>query len=145
MTRTKQRLLARIVDEPAACPEPVKAIAAAAAPAAPGASAGASAAARPGGATTKSRRGAFKPPPVAAPNPHSPLVRAVSLSDAPAPLRPLLFALLAIAIGLLAAAAVPNRVLPAGAVTAFVAARRAYLAAAGVWLLAVVAALTVLT
>jgi len=96
----------------------------------------------------------FKPPsqpPVSAapkaigssPRNRSPLIRAVTLHDAPAPMRPLLFALLALSIGLLAVAAVPQRLLPAGHVAAVIATRRAYLAAAGIWLFAVVAVVTV--
>ncbi len=74
--------------------------------------------------------------------PGSPLVRAVSLTDAPATLRPLLYALLALSIGLLAVAAAPQAVLPAGPTAALVARHRAYLAACGIWLLAVVAVVT---
>jgi hypothetical protein len=72
----------------------------------------------------------------------NPLVRAVSLTDAPRSLQPLLFTLLAIAIALLALAAAPQRVLPAGRAAAIVATRRAYFAAAGIWLLVVVAIVT---
>lgn len=72
----------------------------------------------------------------------NPLVRAVSLTDAPHSLQPLLFTLLAIAIMLLALAAAPQRVLPAGRAAAIVATRRAYFAAAGIWLLVVVAIVT---
>jgi hypothetical protein len=85
----------------------------------------------------------FTPPGVSAPRRHkSPLVRAATFDDAPPALRPLLYALLAISIGLLAAAAVPNTVLPAGATAAFLSSKRAYLAAAGIWLLVVVAVIT---
>jgi hypothetical protein len=82
-------------------------------------------------------------PPIASP-PHrsSPLVRAVSLKDAPASVRPLLFALLALAILLLTTAAAPQRVLPAGRTAAVIATRRGYLAAAGIALLVVVAVIT---
>jgi hypothetical protein len=72
----------------------------------------------------------------------NPLVRAVSLTDAPRSLQPLLYTLLAIAIALLALAAAPQRVLPAGRAAAIVATRRAYFAAAGIWLLVVVAIVT---
>lgn len=90
----------------------------------------------------------FKPPAIAssAPKHHSssPLVRAVELTGAPQPLRPLLFALLAISIGLLAVAAVPQTVLPAGPAAAVIARRRGWIAAAGIWLLAVVALVAVI-
>jgi hypothetical protein len=72
----------------------------------------------------------------------SPLVSAISLQDAPAPLRPWLYALLALSIGLLSAAAMPAAVLRAGPTAAFIAERRAYLAAAGIALLALVAVIT---
>jgi hypothetical protein len=73
---------------------------------------------------------------------HSPLVRTIGLEGAPDALRPLLLALLALSIGLLAAAALPQSALPAGPVAAFVAHRRGYIVAAGIWLLAVVAVVT---
>jgi hypothetical protein len=89
-------------------------------------------------------RAIYKPPAVAFPGKRRPpLVRAATLEDAPAPLRPLLYALLAVAIGLLAAAAAPQRMLPAGTTGAFVADKRLQLAAAGIWLVAVVAVLTI--
>jgi hypothetical protein len=72
----------------------------------------------------------------------SPLVRAVTLHDAPTELRPLLLVLLAASILLLGAAAVPQRALPAGPMAAAIATKRAYLAAAGIWLLAIVAIVT---
>jgi hypothetical protein len=72
----------------------------------------------------------------------SPLVRAVTLNDAPAALRPLLLVLLALSIVLLGAAALPQRALPAGPVAAVIATKRAYIAAAGIWLLALVAVVT---
>jgi hypothetical protein len=72
----------------------------------------------------------------------SPLVRAISLDYAPDPLRPLLLALLAAAIALLAVAAMPQKVLPAGAATAFVAEQRGWIVAAGIWLIAIVAVVT---
>jgi hypothetical protein len=72
----------------------------------------------------------------------SPLVRAVLLHNAPKPLRPLLLALLAVSIVLLAAAALPQQALPAGPVAAAIATRRTYIAAAGIWLLAIVAVVT---
>jgi hypothetical protein len=82
-------------------------------------------------------------PPIASPPPGgSPLVNAVSLKDAPASVRPLLFALLALAILLLATAAAPQQVLPAGRAAAVIASRRVYLAAAGIALLVVVAVVT---
>ncbi len=91
----------------------------------------------------------FKPPAAASAPPakhhaSSPIVRAVELTGAPEPLRPLLFALLAISIGLLAVAAVPQTVLPAGPAAAVIARRRGWIAAAGIWLLAVVALVAVL-
>jgi hypothetical protein len=73
---------------------------------------------------------------------HSPLIRTIGLENAPDALRPLLLALLALSIGLLAAAALPQNALPAGPVAAFVAHRRGYIVAAGIWLLAVVAVVT---
>jgi hypothetical protein len=88
-------------------------------------------------------REAAPPPSAAAPSPpQNPLVRAVSLTSAPSSLRPLLLTLLAIAIVLLALAAAPQRLLPAGRAAAVVAERRLYFAAAGIWLLAVVAVVT---
>ena len=78
----------------------------------------------------------------APPPPQNPLVRAVSLTNAPSSLRPLLLTLLAIAIVLLALAAAPQRLLPDGRAAAVVASRRMYFAAAGIWLLAVVAVVT---
>lgn len=96
----------------------------------------------PSPASPKSAAGIFQPP--ALDRHRSPIMRAATFQDAPAPLRPLLFALLALSIGLLALSAVPQQVLPAGAAAGFVTTKRAYLAAAGVWLLAVVAALTLL-
>lgn len=92
-----------------------------------------------GGTRAAAPRSAFTPPAVNTPRTHtSPLVRAATFNDAPPALRPLLYALLAISIGLLAAAAIPNAVLPAGATAAFVTDKRPYLAAAGIWLLVVV-------
>lgn len=88
--------------------------------------------------------GLFKPPAAKVPRHKSPLVRAATFDNAPMALRPLLYALLAISIGLLSAAAVPNTVLPAGAATAFVTSKRPYLAAAGIWLLVVVAVIAAL-
>jgi hypothetical protein len=75
----------------------------------------------------------------------NPIVRAVSLSDAPASVRALLLALLALSIALLGAAAVPQSALPAGRAAALLTQRRAYLAAAGIWLLAVVVIVTIFT
>ncbi len=72
----------------------------------------------------------------------SPLVRAISLGYAPDPLRPLLLAVLALAIALLSIAAVPQRMLPAGPAAEFVAERRGYIVAIGIWLLAIVAVVT---
>jgi hypothetical protein len=66
----------------------------------------------------------------------SPLFRAITLRDGPAPL---LFLLLALSLVSFTAAVLPERLLPAGAVGAQVATRRAYLAAAGIWLLALAA------
>jgi hypothetical protein len=74
----------------------------------------------------------------------SPLVRAVSLQDAPASVRPLLFGLLALAIFLLATAAAPQRVLPAGRTAAVIAQQRTVIAAAGISLLVAVAVVTAL-
>ena len=72
----------------------------------------------------------------------SPILRAVSLQDAPASIRPFLFALLALAILFLATAAAPQRVLPAGRTAAVIARQRMYLAAAGIGLLVAVALAT---
>jgi len=103
------------------------------------------AAANDGPKRTASPRSVFKPPAVSVPKPHnSPLVRAATFDDAPPAVRPLLYALLVISIGLLAAAAVPNTVMPAGAPAAFVASKRPYLAAAGIWLLVLVAIIAAL-
>jgi len=82
-------------------------------------------------------------PPIATPaHDESPIVSAVSLKHAPASVRPLLFALLALAILLLATAAAPQQVLPAGRTAALIATRRAYFAAAGIALLIVVVVVT---
>lgn len=82
-------------------------------------------------------------PPIASPPPAgNPIVQAVSLKDAPASVRPLLFALLALAIVLLATAAAPQQLLPAGRAAAVIATRRGYFAAAGIALLVVVAVVT---
>src|SRR5581483_268036 len=78
-----------------------------------------------------------------APQDSNPVVRAVTLRDAPSSVRPLLLVLLALSIGLLGTAAVPQRALPAGRTAAVLTQRRAYLAAAGIWLLAVVVVVTV--
>jgi hypothetical protein len=72
------------------------------------------------------------------PRDSNPLVRAVTLTDVPAAIRPVLFVLLALAICLLGAAALPQTVLPAGPMAGALAQRRIYLATAGIWLLAVV-------
>jgi hypothetical protein len=77
-----------------------------------------------------------------APRDTNPLVRAITLGDAPASIRPLLFILLAMAILLLGAAAMPQTVLPAGPMAGALAQRRIYLAVAGIWLLAVVIVVT---
>jgi hypothetical protein len=87
-------------------------------------------------------REAAPPAQAVTPREKNPLVRAVSLTSAPASLRPLLLTLLAIAIMLLTLAAAPQRVLPAGRAAAVVASRRIYFAAAGIWLLVVVAVVT---
>jgi hypothetical protein len=75
----------------------------------------------------------------------NPLVRAVTLRDAPASIRPLLFVLLALSICLLGTAAIPQTVLPAGPMAGVLAQRRIYLAVAGIWLLAVVIVVTLLS
>jgi hypothetical protein len=69
----------------------------------------------------------------------SPIVKAVQLGNAPDRLKPLLYALLALSIGLLSVAALPQDALPAGRAAALVATRRIWIAAAGIWLLAIVA------
>jgi len=66
----------------------------------------------------------------------SPLYRAITLRDAPTPA---LYLLLALSLVFFTGAALPDRLLPAGPLGAAVAARRAYLAAAGIWLLALAA------
>jgi hypothetical protein len=68
----------------------------------------------------------------------NPLVRAITLLEAPASIRPLLFILLAMSICLLGMAAMPQTMLPAGPLAGVVAQRRIYFATAGIWLLAVV-------
>jgi hypothetical protein len=136
--RARNRLLAHRIDAAPACAAaaPVGVLAAEIPP-------GPGSAGRTASAPT-TPRGIFKPPAATVPGTRkSPLVRAATLEDAPAPLRPLLYALLALAIGLLAAAAAPQRMLPLGATGAFVAEKRMHLAAAGIWLVAVVAALTI--
>jgi hypothetical protein len=75
----------------------------------------------------------------------NPLVRAITLSDAPSSIRPLLFVLLAMSILLLGTAAMPQTVLPAGPMVGVLAQRRIYLAVAGIWLLAVVIVVTVIS
>jgi hypothetical protein len=72
----------------------------------------------------------------------SPVIRAISLEDAPASIRPFLFALLALAIVLLATAAAPQRLLPAGRAAALVVEQRVFLAAAGIGLVVAVAVAT---
>jgi hypothetical protein len=88
------------------------------------------------------QREAAPPATGAQPRQRNPLIRAISVTDAPPSLQPLLYTLLAIAIFLLALAAAPQQVLPAGRAAAIVAMRRGYLAAAGIWLLIVVAVVT---
>jgi hypothetical protein len=80
-----------------------------------------------------------------APRDTNPLVRAITLSDAPASIRPLLFVLLAMSILLLGTAAMPQTVLPAGPMAGVLAQRRIYLAVAGIWLLAVVVVVTLIS
>jgi hypothetical protein len=75
----------------------------------------------------------------------NPLVRAITLKDAPASIRLLLFVLLALSIFLLGAAAMPQTVLPAGPMVGALAQRRLYLAIAGIWLLAVVVVVTIIS
>lgn len=75
----------------------------------------------------------------------NPLVRAITLSDAPASIRPLLFVLLAMSILLLGTAAMPQAVLPAGPMAGVLTQRRIYLAVAGIWLLAVVIVVTLIS
>jgi hypothetical protein len=75
----------------------------------------------------------------------NPLVRAITLSNAPASIRPLLFVLLAMSILLLGTAAMPQTVLPAGPMVGVLAQRRIYLAVAGIWLLAVVIVVTLIS
>ena len=74
----------------------------------------------------------------------NPLLRAMSLEDAPASVRPLLFAMLALAIAFLATAAAPQRLLPAGRTTALIVRQRVYLAAGGIGLVVAVALATAL-
>jgi hypothetical protein len=73
----------------------------------------------------------------------NPFVRAITFSDAPASIRPLLFVLLAMSILLLGTAAMPQTALPAGPIAGVLAHRRIYLVAAGIWLLGVVVVVTV--
>jgi hypothetical protein len=75
----------------------------------------------------------------------NPLVRAITLRDAPASIRPLLFVLLAMSICLLGVAALPQTALPAGPMAGALTQRRVYLAAAGIWLLAVVIVVTLVS
>jgi hypothetical protein len=74
----------------------------------------------------------------------SPVIRAISLEDAPAAVRPFLFAMLALAIVLLATAAAPQRLLPAGRAAALVMEQRVFLAAAGIGLVVAVVVATAL-
>jgi hypothetical protein len=75
----------------------------------------------------------------------SPLILAITLRDAPASIRPLLLVLLAMSICLLGTAAIPQSILPAGPIASVLAERRIYLAAAGIWLLAVVLVVTLIS
>ena len=75
----------------------------------------------------------------------NPLVRAFTLSEVPASLRPLLFVLLAISILLLGTAAMPQTVLPAGPMAGRLARHRMYLVLSGIWLLIVVIAVTLIS
>jgi hypothetical protein len=79
------------------------------------------------------------------PRDSNPLVRAITLQDAPASIRPLLFVLLALSIFLLGMAAMPHTVLPAGPVAGVLVQRRVYLATVGIGLLAVVIVATLLS
>lgn len=83
-------------------------------------------------------RGAAVPPLHGSAPPASRVIRAISLSGAPTPLRSLLLVLLTISISLLSLAAIPQRALPTGPVAALFARRRTHLALAGIWLLAIV-------
>jgi hypothetical protein len=99
----------------------------------------------------RAKHGAFLPPPQRQTLPpgtskhtvQSPLTKTLTFNNAPSSVRPLLFALLAAAILLLTAAALPNGMLPAGRVAQLVAHRRIYIAAAGIWLLVVVAVVAI--
>jgi hypothetical protein len=73
------------------------------------------------------------------------LVRAITLRDAPASIRPLLFVLLALSISLLSAAALPQTMLPAGPIAGVLARQRMYLATAGIGLLAIVIVITLVS
>ena len=73
------------------------------------------------------------------------LVRAVTLSEVPASLRPLLFVLLAMSILLLGTAAMPQTVLPAGPMAGLLARHGMYLVLSGIWLLIVVIAFTLIS
>ena len=94
--------------------------------------------------TKSTRRSAPYLPPSPRPAAHSPIVRTITMEDAPGPLRLVLLAVLALSIALLTSAALPQNALPAGPTAAFVAHRRAYLAALGVLLLGIVAVVAVL-
>ena len=60
-------------------------------------------------------------------------------------IRPLLFVLLAMSICLLGMAALPQTMLTAGPIAGVLVQRRIYLAAAGIWLLAVVIVVTLVS
>jgi hypothetical protein len=69
----------------------------------------------------------------------NPILRALNPENAPLWLRPLLFVMLALSIGLLSLGSVPLRALPGGLVTALVIRNRAYVVGAGITLLLAVA------
>jgi hypothetical protein len=98
-----------------------------------------------GVASAHERRSALPQGGSHAPRDTNPVVGVITLRDAAASIRPLLFILLAMSICLLTTAALPQALLPAGPIAAVVSQRRIYLAAAGIWLLAVVIFVTLVS
>jgi hypothetical protein len=98
-----------------------------------------------GVASAQERRSALPQSLIRPPSSTSSLARVITLRDAPAAIRPLLFILLALSICLLGTAAMPQTMLPAGPVAGVLAQRRIYLATAGIGLLAVVIIATIVS
>jgi hypothetical protein len=84
------------------------------------------------------------PPPQASRRRSRPITGALGLGGGPGTLRWLVIVLAVMSIGLLSVAAVPDRLLPEGPVAAALAQKRIELAVAGIWLLALLAAVIAL-